>query len=128
MDMNEKELLAHARLEATKIGGRLWRNQSGMAWQGETISKTNNVLHIKNPRPLKSGLTNGASDLIGFYPITITEEHLGKKIAVFWANEIKTKNDKLSNEQLNFLYFISESGGIAWETKFEGSKILVRKF
>jgi hypothetical protein len=126
--VTEKELLAYARIEATKNGGRLWRNQSGMAWQGEILSKSYNVLHLKNPRPLKSGLTNGASDLIGFLPLRITEEYLGKTIAVFFANEIKTKNDKLSKEQLNFLYFISESGGIAWETKFEGSKILVRKF
>ena len=126
--MTEKELLAYARIEATKNGGRLWRNQSGMAWQGEILSKSNNVLHLKNPRLLKSGLTNGASDLIGYLPLRITEEHLGKTIAVFWANEIKTKNDNLSKEQLNFLYFISESGGIAWETKFDGSKILIRKF
>lgn len=126
--MNESEILAYARKQATKMGGRLWRNQSGMAWYGEILSKSNNVLHLRNPRLLKSGLTNGASDLIGFIPTIITEEHLGKKIAVFWANEVKTKNDKLSKEQLNFLYFVSESGGEAWETKFDGSKILIRKF
>ena len=126
--MTESEILAYARMQATKMGGRLWRNQSGMAWQGEILNKSNNILHLRNPRPLKSGLTNGASDLIGFYSLSIKEEHLGKTLAIFWANEIKTKNDKLSKEQLNFLYFIAESGGEAWETKFDGSKILVRKF
>ena len=70
--MTESEILAYARLEATKLGGRLWRNQSGLAWQGEIISKNNNVLHLRNPRPLKSGLVIGASDLIGFLPIKIT--------------------------------------------------------
>lgn len=126
--MTESEILAYARTEATKIGGRLWRNQSGMAWQGEILTKSNNILHLRNARPLRSGLTNGASDLIGFYPLVITEKHIGKTLAIFWANEIKTKNDNLSKDQLNFLYFIGESGGEAWETKFDGSKILVRKF
>ena len=70
----------------------------------------------------------GASDLIGFLPIKITEEHLGKILAIFWANEIKTKNDRLSKEQLNFLQFIGESGGESWETKFDGSKILIKKY
>jgi hypothetical protein len=126
--MTESEILAYARLQATKLGGRLWRNQSGLAWQGEIISKNNNVLHLRNPRPLKSGLVIGASDLIGFLPIRITEEHLGKILAIFWANEIKTKNDKLSKEQLNFLQFIGESGGEGWETKFDGSKILIKKY
>ena len=126
--MNESEILAYARTEATKMGGRLWRNQSGMAWQGEILTKSGNVLHLRNPRHLKSGLKNGASDLIGFYPLRITEDHIGKTVAIFWANEIKTKNDKLSKDQLNFLYFVSESGGEAWETKFDGSKILIRKF
>jgi hypothetical protein len=126
--MTESEILGYARLQATKLGGRLWRNQSGLAWQGEIISKNNNVLHLRNPRPLKSGLVIGASDLIGFLPIKITEEHLGKILAIFWANEIKTKNDRLSKEQLNFLQFIGMSGGESWETKFDGSKILIKKY
>ena len=49
--MTESEILAYARMQATKIGGRLWRNQSGMAWQGEILNKSNNILHLRNPRP-----------------------------------------------------------------------------
>jgi len=126
--MNEKELLVYARLEATRLGGRLWRNQSGMSWQGQVISKSENVLHLKNPRVLRSGLVIGASDLIGFMPICITEEYIGKTLAIFWANEIKTKNDILSKEQENFLKFISSMGGMAWETKETEKGIIVRKY
>ena len=57
--------------------------------------------------------SGGGSDLIGCHSMTITPEHVGKRIAVFVAIECKSPTGKPTAEQTAFIEFIAAMGGIA---------------
>lgn len=79
---------------------RIFRNQVGQ------------LPDLRTGRPVQFGLAKGSSDLIGFKTIEITEEHLGKKLAVFTSIEVKTAKGKLSPMQHNWLSCVKQAGGI----------------
>lgn len=98
---NKKEspLLNQVRILLTQLGGRCFRN---------------NIGRFKTARGdyIQTGLCVGSSDLIGFYPITISKHMVGKKIAVFTAIETKSCCGKLSDAQRFFIESIKRHGGI----------------
>ena len=60
------------------------------------------------------GLCVGSSDLIGFTPVEITQDMVGRRLAVFTAVECKReRGGGLSPEQANFLRRVLEAGGFA---------------
>lgn len=91
---------------------RIFRNNVGTGWVGKSIKKGSLII-IENPRPLRAGLCEGSSDLIGWTTVEVTPEMVGKKIAVFTAIEIKTSSGSKSDEQVNFITRVREAGGIA---------------
>lgn len=92
---------------------RLFRNNTGKAWQGKLSPAGPGNILLRDFRPLEAGLCKGSSDLIGWY----TVEHGGKKIAVFTALEVKKEKGKVSPEQKNFIDRVIEAGGIAGVVK-----------
>jgi hypothetical protein len=96
--MKEKNLQNLLRLNLPK-NVRLFRNNVG-------VCKTENSTIVY-------GLCTGSSDLIGWTSIEITEEMIGKKLAIFTALEIKTETGKVSPEQKIFLENVKNAGGIA---------------
>lgn len=129
--MNENEISNLIRLETSKKGGILWRNNCG-------------VFFDATGRPVRYGLNNESkkinshmksSDLIGIQPIIITEKDYGKVYGVFTAIEVK--NDKWSFNTANkkevaqskFLEQIQKLGGIAYfsnskeQFTYDGKKI-----
>ena len=98
-------------LSRSKTGARLFRNNTGTAYQGQRV-RTQNGFIITNPRPVHFGLCKGSSDLIGWTPHVITEADLGKTVAIFTAIEVKTKGVKVTPEQRNFIARVNEAGGI----------------
>lgn len=54
----------------------------------------------------------GGSDLICAVPVTITQDMVGCKIAVFGAFEVKTEKGKATHKQLTFIRNIKSFGGI----------------
>lgn len=109
---NESELLKkiQVKLSPKTI---LFRNNVGTGWIGTVKrSKTGSGIYIENPRPLDAGLCVGSSDLIGWKSVEITEDMIGKKIAVFVAIEGKTGNLKPTKQQLNFIAQLKKAGGI----------------
>ena len=68
---------------------------------------------IRKPRPLRAGLCNGSSDLIGWRTITIDESMVGSQVAIFAAVEVKGPRGRASDLQKNFLARVAEAGGIA---------------
>jgi hypothetical protein len=74
--MTEGELLPRLLIEGSKIGLRIFRNQTGK-------------YELKDGRWLSSGLCEGSSDLIGYVPVTITPAMVGRRVAVFVAVEAK---------------------------------------
>lgn len=65
---------------------------------------------------IRYGLCKGSSDLIGWTPVTITEDMVGKKLAVFTAVEVKlNKNGKYKATDLQkaFISAVRNNGGYA---------------
>lgn len=120
--MGEQKILKEILLKFSSIGGRVFRNNVGTGWVGKSvfINKTSTIkvnprdVVLRHARPLHSGLCKGSSDLIGWMPVTITKEMVGKKVAVFTAIEIKTSKVRITEEQQNFIDKVNEDGGISF--------------
>lgn len=88
-------------LELSKNPGiRLFRNNVG-------------VLRDENGTPVRYGLCTGSSDLIGWTAVTITPSMVGRKLAIFTAQEVKTEAGRVTAEQTAFLSCVKKAGGIA---------------
>jgi hypothetical protein len=104
--VNEKIVEKNLILYCSKKGSIVFKNNVGMAFK-----EVNGVKY-----PIKFGLCEGSSDLIGWTPITITPDMVGKKLAVFTAIEVKlNKNGKYraTEKQKNFINAVKKSGGYA---------------
>ena len=70
-----------------------------------------------NGDKIRTGLCKGSSDLIGWVPVEITGEMVGKKVAIFLGIEIKSGRGRASRDQLNFIHQVRGAGGIAFITR-----------
>ena len=82
---------------------------------------TKGALVLFNPQMVKNPYCKGASDLVGYTILQISEKHIGRKIAVYTAIEIKSSDKiKKSNakakqryqEQKDFIERVKNHGGI----------------
>lgn len=101
--------------DVSPSGTRLFRNVRGLFLTPDGRQKI-----------LAGLIAPGASDLVGFRPIKITQEMVGQTIAVFVSIEAKTKTGYPSKEQRHFIDFIRENGGFAGvaRSKEDARKIL----
>lgn len=111
---NEAAVQANIRLEASRCGARLWRNNVGA-----TMDDRGNFIRY--------GLANDSkqmneviksSDLIGIQPVIITSDHVGATFGRFMAREVKAPGWKFTGTQreqaqLKFLELIASMGGDA---------------
>lgn len=118
---SEQTLLKKFLVEFSRLGGRLFRNNTGKAYAGVAARQPDGSVHIKNPRVFHGGLCVGSSDLIGWSSILVTPEMVGRRVAVFTASEIKSSRKmKPTREQKAFIAAVNEAGGIgivAYELK-----------
>ena len=99
--MKESDIMRSIQLELSKNPGiRLFRNNVG-------------VLRDENGTPVRYGLCTGSSDLIGWTAVTITPSMVGRKLAIFTAQEVKTEAGRVTDEQTAFLSCVKKAGGIA---------------
>lgn len=98
--MKESILMRQIQVALCNFGARMFRNQVGN-------------FKLEDGRRIRVGLCKGSSDLIGFFPITITQEMVGQKIAIFVAIEVKSEKGRATPEQENFVKFVKSCGGIA---------------
>ena len=119
---SEQQIQQQIRLDlGTHPDLRLFRNNGGTAWTGsaERISRRTTVsvgpgdVVVRNARPLHAGLCKGSSDLIGWRSITIGPEHVGQRLAVFTALEVKSATGRPSAEQQAFIATVIRFGGLA---------------
>lgn len=95
---------------------RIFRNNVGT---GVAYDFKNKKL-IEPVRVIEYGLCKGSSDLIGWKSVEITQNMVGKRVAIFTAIETKrpTKS-KTSDEQNNFIAAVQAAGGIGLIAKSE---------
>lgn len=110
------------RIEASKLGLRLWRNNVG-------------ALQDVNGRHVRFGLANDSAvvnakiksaDLIGVRPVVVTQTHVGHTIGQFVSREIKTPGWHYTGTprelaQMHWAELIAGLGGDAAFTTGEGS-------
>jgi hypothetical protein len=92
-------LVNDCRKELNRLGILNWNNQTSGAWAGKVVYQKDGEVLLRNARFFYAGLCDGSSDIIGATQITITQEMVGKKIAVFSAFEEKTGKGKLAKNQ-----------------------------
>lgn len=98
--MSESVILRQILIRASQLGARLFRNQVG-------------VYKLHDGRWLTSGLCVSSSDLIGWTPIVITPEMIGRTLAVFTAVEGKRPKKNATDKQADFISAVVAAGGIA---------------
>jgi hypothetical protein len=118
--MSEKTLISEIQLLFTQKGHRIFRQNTGTGWAGEffkppmetTIKVSPRDVVVRNARPLRAGLCTGSSDLIGWQSVVITEDMIGKRVAIFTAIEVKHGSTRTTEEQKRFVESVNSSGGI----------------
>jgi hypothetical protein len=102
--MNRETNIQHKiMLALSESGCIIWRNNTGSAWQGQTVHTQPGVLTLRDPRLVKFGLCEGSADLIGIHRGT------GR----FLAFEVKTETGRATVEQKRFINAVCAAGGIA---------------
>lgn len=120
---SESAVQADARLIASaEFGTPLWRNNSGAA------AMINPKRPDDPPRHVRFGLGNDSaklnekwksSDLIGVKPLMIERHHVGRKLGVFTAIEVKETgwtfkpSDKRAKGQATFMNAVAMLGGLS---------------
>lgn len=98
----ETDIVHGIQMDVSPLGARLIKNVRGVFL---TLDKLHKV---------RAGLlAPGASDLIGFVPVKVTQAMVGTTVAIFCAVEVKTQTGTVSREQNNFIDVVQKSGGFA---------------
>jgi hypothetical protein len=120
--LSETGVQSRVRLEASRRGMRLWRNNVGACYtdEGQFIRYgLANDSHQMNKR-IKS------SDLVGLRPVLIEPHHVGQVIGQFVARECKPEGWRYTGTeheqaQLKFLELVLSLGGDAAFANREGT-------
>lgn len=119
MAANHETVVNLAQVEMTRQGARLFKNPMGQGFAGKVCedyqSSAGHVVSLLGAARVRFGVCNpGGSDLIGWRPVEITEDMVGKTLALFVAVECKTPAyNRASKDQKNFLGQLAQAGGEA---------------
>ncbi len=119
-DETEAAVSQKIKLEASRRGGIMWRNNSGAV----TIDNR----HIRFGLGNQSAKLNKhfkSADLIGITPVLITLAHVGQTIGRFVAGEVKRgdwvwSGDEKEEAQWKYLNVVNRLGGIGRFMKSQG--------
>lgn len=127
--MAEVDLMRRLQMAASRIGARLFRQNTGMAWVGKVEKRTGLVrlgpddLVIRNARPFHAGVT-GMSDLGGWVPVTITQEMIGSTVALYAQVEVKD-GGRPTKEQMAWVAAVIAAGGRAGVARSESDLVTI---
>lgn len=126
MGYQENEVKKNILIAASEAGVTLFNCPTGTAYVGQISNKDARFLILQFWRVITFGLVEGGSDLIGWKPVVITQDMVGKTIAQFAAVETKFGKKGPTKEQKNFIERVRASGGIAGvaRTEQEGKEVL----
>lgn len=118
----EQRSSQEVKLRAADWRCKLFRNNSGMLYNKEGVPVRYGLGNISK----KFNAQVKSSDNIGWTPVLVTPEMVGKTIAVFTAFEDKTPKFKIRDSyregsreaaQLKFINIVKQAGGIAGFTR-----------
>ena len=98
--MSERDRIDELLVRASKLGVRLFRNNSGVAFH-------------KDGKVTRYGVAPGGSDLLGWKMFHVKQSHVGLSLALFTAVEVKDEKHKPTPEQQRFLDAVNGAGGLA---------------
>lgn len=110
--MKETDIVRQVQMAASKLGGRLFRTNAGMAWAGKSRRLPDGSVIIPHARPFH-GVPEGHPDTVGFVPVTITPEMVGQTFARVIYIEVKTEKGRVSDGQRTFIDMVRRMGGLA---------------
>lgn len=111
MKLTPSEQTKNLLITASKLGARLFRMNTGLAWVGSrTVNNPDGSLTIFDPRPFKAGV-KGMSDATGWITVIVTPDMVGQKVAVYAAMEVKQGSGRLSPDQRAFGDAVIQAGG-----------------
>lgn len=122
-ELSESAIQTNIRLEASRKGVRLWRNNVGVMHDADAGIYVRYGL-ANESKQMNQVIKSG--DLIGIRPVTITQQHVGQVIGQFVSREVKhgkwryTGTDR-EVAQLNWINIINTMGGDAQFCNGEGS-------
>lgn len=106
---SEASLLRVFLIAASEFGAKLFRNQRGVY----TIAQDDCKSCQRFGRKISTGMANGAPDLVGWLPVTITPAHVGRTLAVFVGLEAKRPDGgRISDDQRRFLDALARDGAV----------------
>lgn len=81
---------------------------------------------LRQGRPFDTGLPVGFSDLFGAISKVITPDMVGKRVALFFAGEVKDEGGRVAPKQRAFQDAVKRLGGLAgvWRSKADARKTL----
>ena len=103
-------------LEATRKGWRLLPNTIYRGWKGEMVRQWKGsggiMVELRRAAFRVFGLGTGTLDLVGWRPLVITADMVGKTIAQYVEVDAKTPGyRRMSPEQKNYARTVLEAGG-----------------
>ena len=122
-DLSESAIQTNIRLEASRKGIKLWRNNVGVMHDAEAGIYVRYGL-ANESKQMNEVIKSG--DLIGIAPIVITEAMVGNVIGQFVSREVKAGNWKYTGTprevaQLNWINIVNSMGGNACFANSEGT-------
>lgn len=93
-------------LALSEAGATVWKNPTGMAYQGRVIHQAPGTITLADPRVVTFGLCVGGSDIIGIAPD-------GRFLAV----EVKAGRDRITADQRAFIAAVCQKNGISGFTR-----------
>lgn len=111
-----KEFGRTMRLFRNEVVGAAWTAPRERVFHGPSdrpIRLQEGDVLLRNPKRFNAGLYKGSSDLVGWRPLTITEEMVGQQVAQFVSIEAKEGAGRLSEQQRRWLETVERQGGFA---------------
>ena len=116
---SEIPLMKELQIAASSMGARLFRQNVGSGWIGKarkitramSVSLREGDVVISAARPFRSGVA-GMSDLGGWVPVVVTQDMVGKTLAVVAQVEVKD-GARVTEEQQRWIEAVTRAGGLA---------------
>lgn len=106
---------------------RLFRANSGVAWQGSKARFVHGLLILEDASKIELQ-PEGFSDLFGWKSMVIRPADVGKRVAVFVAVEVKDTKGRESKAQKGFLALAKRMGALCGLARsVEGAKKILKE-